>query len=249
MSRRSSISSDSSSEKGVKGESHNQLMSGSSLQGTREIPIKNIDDLQVPDDKFGHTILLCGSTRSGKTTMLNYLYQQHHKGKAITTLMSNSLNSDAYDYIKQFAILSDLYHPELLKDMYRINHQTENHYRFTVILDDLTNIRNDKEYRRLLTIYRNSRISGIVSAQGISMFDKTCRGNINFVCLGRLNSDAEVEKVIKEYLISYFPKSMKFAEKIAYYRHLTSDHWWIIIDQVNGDVFRTKLRPEQMLND
>ena len=101
---------------------------------------------------------------------------------------------------------------------------------------------------RLLTIYRNSRISCIVSAQGISMFNKTARGNINFVFLGRLNSDAEVEKVIKEYLLSYFPKSMNMAEKISLYRELTDAHWFFVIDQVNGDFFRTKLREEQMLN-
>lgn len=213
------------------------------------IPIKNMDDMQVPEnDKFGFSILLCGSTRSGKTTMLNYLYNKHFR-KHITTLMSNSLNSDAYDFVKQYAVLSDIYHPELLKDMYQINHATQNEYKFCVILDDLTHIKNDKEYMRLLTIYRNSRLSCIVSAQGITMFNKTCRGNINFVILGRLNSDAEVEKVVKEYLLSYFPRDMNIAEKIGYYRQLTDNHWFIVIDQINGDVFRSKIRPEQMLNE
>lgn len=212
------------------------------------IPIKNMDDMQVPEnDKFGFSILLCGSTRSGKTTMLNYLYNTHFR-KHITTVMSNSLNSDAYDFVKQYAVLSDIYHPELLKEMYQINHATSNEYKFCVILDDLTHIKNDKEYMRLLTIYRNSRLSCIVSAQGITMFNKTCRGNINFVILGRLNSDAEVEKVVKEYLLSYFPRDMNIAEKIAYYRQLTDNHWFIVIDQINGDVFRSKLRPEQLLN-
>lgn len=218
------------------------------IRATGQIPIKNILDLQFPDDKFGCSMMLCGSTRSGKTTILNHLYNTYFR-KYITTLMSNSLNSDAYDYVKQYAVLSDLYHPEMLKEMYNINHSTENNYKFCIILDDLSHIKNDKEYMRLLTIYRNSRISCIVSAQGISMFNKTCRGNINFVFLGRLNSDAEVEKVVKEYLLSYFPRDMNIQEKIQHYRDLTNDHWWIIIDQVNGDVFRTKLRPEQMLND
>lgn len=179
--------------------------------------------------------------------MLNFLYDRHFK-KHITTVMSNSLQSDAYDYIKKYCILSDLYHPEMLKDMYTINHSTNNHYQFCIVLDDLTNIKNDKEYLRLLTIYRNSRISCIVSAQGISMFNKTARGNINYVFLGRLNSDAEVEKVIKEYLVSYYPKNLNMAEKITKYRQETDGHWFYVIDQVGGDVFRTKLRSEQMLN-
>lgn len=216
--------------------------------GGRIVEIRNIDTLQFPDNKFGFSVLLCASTRAGKTSMLNFLYNKCFR-KHITTVMSNSLNSDAYDYVKRYCILSDLYHPELLKEMYKINHATENHYQFCLILDDLTNVKNDKEYLRLLTIYRNSRISCIVSAQGISMFNKTARGNINFVFLGRLNSDAEVEKVVKEYLLSYYPKSMNIAEKITKYRRETEDHWFYVIDQVNGDIFRTKLRPEQMLND
>lgn len=212
------------------------------------IPIKNIDELQVPDNKFGFSILLCASTRAGKTSLMNYLYSSHFK-KHITTVMSNSLQSDAYDFCKKYAILSDLYHPELLNEMYQINHATNNHYEFCIILDDLTHVKNDKEYLRLLTIYRNSRISCIVSSQGITMFNKTARGNINFVFLGRLNSDAEVEKVIKEYLLSYFPKDLNMAEKISLYRQLTDSHWFICIDQVGGDVFRTKLRTDQMLNE
>jgi GTPase SAR1 family protein len=217
-------------------------------QSEAPIPVLNIEDLIVPDGKFGFSILLCGSTRSGKTTMMNYLYNKYFR-KHTTTIMSNSLNSDAYDYIKNYAVKSDLYHPEMLKEMYQINHKTDNHYEFCIILDDLTNIKNDKEYMRLLTIYRNSRISCIVSAQGISMFNKTCRGNINVVVLGRLNSDAEVEKVVKEYCISYFPKSMNISEKIAYYRRLTDNHFFLVIQQVDGQFFRTKLLPEQMLND
>ena len=211
------------------------------------IPLKNIEDLIVPDGKFGKSFLLCGSTRSGKTTMLNFLYEKHFK-KHITTVMSNSLNSDAYDHIKKHCILSDLYHPEMLKEMYTINHETGNHYEFCCILDDLTHVKNDKEYMRLLTIYRNSRISCITSAQGISMFNKTSRGNINFVILGRLNSDAEVEKVVKEYCISYFPKTMNLAEKITYYRALTDNHFFLVINQVDCQFFRTKLLPEQLYN-
>ena len=162
--------------------------------------------------------------------------------------MSNSLNSDAYDHVKKYCILTDLYHGELLKDMYRINHATSNHYEFAIILDDLSNVKNDKEYQRLLTIYRNSRISCIVSAQGISMFNKTCRGNINFVILGRLNSDAEVEKVIKEYCISYFPREMNLCDKIKYYRALTDHHFFLVINQVDCQFFRTKLCPNQLYN-
>lgn len=210
------------------------------------IPFRNANSLEIPPDKFGCTFLLCGSTRSGKTTMLNYLYSRFFK-QYISVLMSNSLNSDAYKLLKKTCVLSDLYHPEILKSLYKINHSTENFYKFMLILDDLTHIKNDKEYLRLLTIYRNSRMSGIISSQGISMFNKTARGNINYICLGRLNSDSEIEKIVLEYLRSYLPTHANISEKITLYRHLTQDHHFIIIDQVNGDIWRTKLNDSQVL--
>ena len=212
----------------------------------KPIPLQNIDTLQVPDGKFGMSFLLLGSTRSGKSTLVNYLFERYFK-KHISILMSNSLQSDAYKPLIKKCVVSDLYHPEVLKDLYHINHSTNNHYPFLVILDDLTHVRNDKQYQRLLTIYRNSRISGVVSAQSLTMFDRTARSNINFVLLGRLNADTAIEGVIKEYLISYFPRDVNMAEKIALYRQMTENHFWFVIDNINGVIFRTKLVGDQVM--
>ena len=160
--------------------------------------------------------------------------------------MSNSLNSDAYKLLKKLGVNSDFFHPEILKEQYKINHATKNHYKFMNILDDIPDKRNNNELKRMLTIYRNSRISTAISVQGITMLDKTCRGNINYVFLGRMNSDAEIEKVVKEYLVSWFPKNLKFDEKIELYRKLTDDHHWICLNQIDGIIFRTKLRPSEV---
>ena len=210
------------------------------------IPIQNIDTIDFPDNKFGCSFLLLGSTRSGKSTLINYLYDRYFK-KNITVLMSNSLQSDAYKFVKKHTVCSDHYHSDVVKSMYNINHTLNNHYQFAIILDDVSHIRYDKQYQRLLTIYRNSRISCIVSAQSLMMQDKTCRSNINFVMLGRLNSDSAIETIIKEYLISKFPRNINMTEKVFLYRQLTENHWWILIDNISGVCFRTKLTPQQIL--
>lgn len=210
------------------------------------IPFRNMDTWMPPSDEFGCSMIFVGSTRSGKTTMLNFVFSRHFKNYIIT-LMSNSLNSDAYKYLKKGNICSDFFHPEILKDQYRINHDTKNHYKFMNILDDIPDKRSNQELKRMLTIYRNSRISCAMSVQGISMMDKTCRGNINYVFLGRMNSDAEIEKVVKEYLISWFPKNIRLTEKIELYRKLTDDHHWIVLNQIDGEIFRTKLRVSEVL--
>jgi hypothetical protein len=213
---------------------------------SREIPFRNIQTLEIPPDKFGCSIVMYGSTRSGKTTILNYLYEKLFK-QYISVLMSNSLQSDAYKLLKKSCITSDMFHDEMLKDMYKINHETNNHYKFLVVLDDITDHRFSKEIVKLFTIYRNSRISTICCVQATTMMNKTARANINFVFLGRLNNDLEIEMVIKSYLTSFFPTSMKMAEKIQHYRQLTDDHHWIVIDQVGNDIFRTKLTASQIL--
>lgn len=210
------------------------------------IPLQNVDTIQIPDPKFGCSIILLGSTRSGKSTLINYLYDKYFK-KHIGVLMSNSLQSDAYKPLKKHMVLSDHYHPEVLKEMYQINHATDNHYQFFLCIDDCSHIRHDKQYQRLLTIYRNSRISAIVAAQSLVMMDKTARSNINFVFLGRLNSTTAIEGIIKEYLISYFPRNIRMCDKIAMYQQLTEDHYWFVLDQINGIIFRTKLTPQQVM--
>jgi glutaredoxin-related protein len=210
------------------------------------IPVLNIASIELPNPKFGVSFILCGSTRSGKTTILNWLYKTHFK-KHVSVLMSNSLNSDAYDMLKKTCVTSDFYHPEVLKEAYKINHATKNHYEFFMIIDDVPDKREDPEMKRLMTIYRNSRISSIVCAQTATMVNKMARSNINFVFLGRMNSSSEIERNIKDYLQGHLPTNMKMTEKIRLYKEWTSNYQWIVLDNINGHMFLTKLQPSQLI--
>jgi len=220
-------------------------------QGTRQnvagivLPVLNIGSIELPDPKFGVSFVLCGSTRSGKTTILNYLYKTFFQ-RHISVLMSNSLNSDAYDTLKKSCVQSDVYHPEILKEMYKINHATKNHYEFFAIIDDVPDKREDPEMKRLMCIYRNSRISSIICAQTATMINKMARSNINWVFLGRMNSSSEIERNIKDYLQGSLPTTMKMTEKIAWYKEATSNYQWIVLDNINGLMFLTKLLPNQI---
>jgi glutaredoxin-related protein len=210
------------------------------------IPVLNIASIELPNPKFGVSFILCGSTRSGKTTILNWLYKTHFKHH-VSVLMSNSLNSDAYDMLKKTCVTSDFYHPEVLKEAYKINHATKNHYEFFMIIDDVPDKREDPEMKRLMTIYRNSRISSIVCAQTATMVNKMARSNINFVFLGRMNSSSEIERNIKDYLQGHLPTNMKMTEKIRLYKEWTSNYQWIVLDNINGHMFLTRLQPSQLI--
>jgi hypothetical protein len=72
------------------------------------------------------------------------------------------------------------------------------------------------------------------------------RSNINWVFLGRMNSSSEIERNIKDYLQGHLPTSMKMTEKIALYKQWTSNYQWIVLDNINGHMFLTKLQPSQI---
>lgn len=214
--------------------------------GSFSIPVMNIGHLDIPDDKFGCSMIMIGATRSGKTTLLNYIHKKFFSSY-ISILMSNSLQSDAYKYLKKNCITSDHYHSELLKDQYKINHETNNHYKFLNICDDITDVRNDKELTRLQTIYRNSRMSSIVCAQTATMINTIARSNINFVLIGRCNSAMQYERAVKDFLNPYLPSHLKLVEKITLVKDLTQDHKWILINNLEGKIYLTKLTEAQLI--
>lgn len=206
---------------------------------------RNIETLKLPGRESGISFLLCASTRSGKSTLLNYLYENIFK-QYITILHTASSQSEIYKPFRHTAVASQ-YMPELLEESYKINKRTNNEYEFLHILDDIVDKKNDPELRKLLTIYRNSRISGIITGQSLTIFNNIARGNINYVCLGYLNNDSNVEAVIKAYLISYFPSSMRMGDRIKAYREMTKGHHFIVIDSIHGEVFRTCLSRSQIV--
>ena len=201
--------------------------------------------MPIPDRRFdfelpkngGVSVCFLGSTRSGKTTFLKHMLDKYFP-KHFKILMSNSIHNPIYKDIKD-NVRSPLYIPKLVKDGYDINKNTKNHYDFLYILDDVVSAKFDKELLKLLAIYRNSNLSCIISIQSPVLLNSATRGNLNYVFLGRMNSEEQIEKTIKMYLSSYLDGKM--TDKIRKYKEMTEDHHWIVIDNLTGDVYRTKL--------
>lgn len=197
--------------------------------------------LTPPVESGGCSILMLGSGRSGKTTALKYIldkYFQKHCG----VIFSQSAKAQAYAHMKYPLLpLSSVFIPELMNDAYHINKETKNHYPFMFVLDDCPLVKNDKELLKLLTIYRNSGISGVVCVQSPTLLNPTCRSNFTFTMLFKQNSTEQIEQTIKGWLRGYFPKSMTYEDKIAWYQTATSDHHFILIDNWNGTIQRCKI--------
>ena len=198
-------------------------------------------ELELPSNG-GASIIMIGSGRSGKTTALGYLLDEYFS-KHIGVLMTHSPQADIYK--KMDIIQCPQYSPKIVKNMAIINKGTKNHYPFLIVLDDVTTgIKFDKELQKALTIYRNSNISVIQNIQAITLLNTAGRTNATFVFLFKLNTDEQIEKAVKWYLSSYFPKGTKMADKIRYYREMTEDHYFFVIDSINNTVTRTKIMLE-----
>ena len=187
----------------------------------------------------GVSVCFLGSTRSGKTTFLKCLVDRHFK-KHFKILMSNSIHNPIYKDMKDL-VKSPIYASKLVKDGYDINKETRNHYDFLYILDDVVTAKFDKELLKLLAIYRNSDLSCIISIQSPVLLNSATRGNLNYVLLGRMNSEEQIEKTIKMYLSSYLDGKM--TDKIRKYKEMTEGHHWIVVNNLTGEVYRTKIKP------
>jgi hypothetical protein len=194
--------------------------------------------LVMPDDTF--SLMAIGSTRSGKSTAVKYI-MENYAGDHISICFTPSVHAGVYKDFPKKTMFSPMYFPEVVKDMYTINSKTKNHYPFMCVLDDVVDKKNDKELMKLLTIYRNSRISCLMCSQSKAIMNATARTNLNFVCCFKMNNDEEIEKVIKGFLISRFPAEMKMPDKIRLYREATNDHRFFFIDNFTGEVCLTKI--------
>ena len=200
-------------------------------------------ELDIPESG-GASICLLGSTRAGKSFALAHIFNKYFR-KHISVLMTNSPQAPIYKELKG-AIQCDQWISRIPKDMASINKGTNNKYEFCCIIDDIvTGVKFDKQMVKMLCVYRNSNVSAIITAQAANLLNSAGRTNINFILCMKLNSDEMIEKVVKYYLSSFFPAKTPISAKINYYRKMTENHWMFVVDNLNGQVFRTRITPEK----
>jgi hypothetical protein len=73
------------------------------------------------------------------------------------------------------------------------------------------------------------------------MLNPTCRSNINFVLLFKLNNSEAIEKTIKGFLRGYFPQGLTYDQKVELYQQLTADHHFLYINNLTGEIMRCKI--------
>jgi len=189
-----------------------------------------------------YTALIYGSTRSGKSTVIDYLLKNWFGGR-VNVLFTESPNAVAYkeDGFKKSSIICPSWEPAIINTMAKINKHTENHYLFNAILDDCSP-RECKTFKKLMTYMRNQGISTIIGIQSLSQIGPIARSSVHFVALGKMNNSAEIEKCIKSYLQGFFPSTMKMVDKIQMYEKLTANHHWIMVNNLTDEAYIFKIK-------
>lgn len=188
---------------------------------------------------------IIGSSKSGKTTFLKHLVKKYFDDD-IKILHTQSPQADIYNDIKKECVFCPAFIPDIIKETYKINKDTKNHYNFLHIVDDVVGAKSHPQMSKLLCLYRNSAMSAIVCGQDMMMLNANGRANVNYVCLFYTNTDNRIEDNIKAFLRSYFPRSLTMDEKIDLYKRLTAEHCFLFIDNLNSTICRCRLKPSQI---
>lgn len=202
-------------------------------------------DLTLPANG-GISISLIGASRSGKTTLLKYIYKTYFQ-KYITTMFSMNRQADIYKDLDERVMISDRFHSELLREAHEINSICDNKYPFLFISDDYVDpkIKNDPEITRAMTIYRNANVSTIFSFQGRTLMSAVGRNNSNYIVVLKQQTPLEWENVIKEFLSMWLPTGMTMREMIEFCKQATMDHQFFFIDNIEGKCYLSKLTRAQ----
>ena len=202
-------------------------------------------DFEMPTNGQISCILI-GASRSGKSTLLKYIYKKHFT-KHIAMMFSMNRHADIYKDLSDKILCCDHFHSELFREAHELNSLCNNKFPFLMISDDYVDlkIKNDPEITRALTIYRNAGISSIFSFQGRSLMSAVGRNNANFICVLKQQTPMEWENVIKEFLSMWLPSGMSMREMVKFCQEATVDHQFFFIDNIEGKCFLSKLSKAQ----
>jgi len=207
--------------------------------GSIGVPIRRLDTIKPPENgcfSFG----LVGSTRSGKSVAMLYIWDKWFRDSHIAIMSTGSTQADIYKPLQKSAVIAPTFYSDVFKESMLLNKGTKNKYKFLHILDDCLDMKNSKALAKLLCIGRNNGMSTIISGQELTILNAVGRTNLNYMLLFRLNSQTAVERVVRNYLTHIIP-GKNIEEKCKIYTGLTQDHYCFVCDFLQNEVFITKI--------
>jgi len=197
-------------------------------------------DLKLDPDT-GNTMVIYGSSKRGKTTLMMHLYAKYYlpeSKKYITTLFSGNPQLRIYRGDKRMIIGYgfNARSSKYIQLQQYINVKTKNRYKFLNLFDDIVDQKHAPILNKLILTYRNAQISSIMCLQYVYLLSKANRSSVNHTFIFGSNT-AEDEKniidaLLKPYLLQMGLRSL--ADQLAFYRASTRDHGFIYLDNIRN---------------
>lgn len=205
-------------------------------------------NLSLPNlDETGHTLVLFGASKSGKTTLLlNILkFPEIDDADNIVILISPNVHAQIYKNLDKKIIKMSVWNDAIVRALHRIQKKTKNKYRFTIVIDDCITEKNSKKIMELFLTLRNSKVSTIMLLQSTTLLNRNSRFNVNNLCFLKNNNDEANEQNQKFFLGSYKPfKDLKRMEdKIRLYREITNNYGMVYLNALDGELTFHKMPP------
>lgn len=120
------------------------------------------------DSENGTNGIILGGSETGKSTLLMTILKNindlYPKRFDIIILMTESSGADPYKKLPDNVIVFNMFLPELIKLLVKINKETDKRYGVLIILDDIRRVKS-KVLDSLFCIYRNQNVSAISLVQ------------------------------------------------------------------------------------
>ena len=194
--------------------------------------------MQNVDSNNGVTVGMVGSSGAGKSTLIREIFLEDVFGLRkdkdyIITIFTESPDSDAFRNLpKDVKVDGYGLDEDQINWAYRMNLLHGKQYNFMYILDDVLQLRYQKQLERMFLIMRNTNVTSVVSIQYPNLIPRPIRTSVYYIFCMRFNSHEGVEMAVEYFLSSYIPGSSK-KEKCEIYATWAEHHRFYLIDNLN----------------
>lgn len=201
------------------------------------VPI--LDKLHL-DPNTGSTVVIYGSSKRGKSTLMMYLYDRLIDTKDyVSTLFAG--NPHLKMYKDKRLLIGYGFGPQQTKYIMLqqyVNSRVGNKYRFLNMFDDIIDQKYNGVIQKMVLTYRNSNISMIMCLQDLKMLSRQARANVNHTIFFGNNRVEEDQIVIQEYLKSALDRMgiSGLKQQLTWFQMATKNHGFVYLNNVTGDI-------------
>jgi hypothetical protein len=224
--------------------SQEKLSKDNEIRETITVPqiFASPDFLKFQKNNSGSTFLLCGSSKSGKSTLalqMAMVWKQKYP-KTIIILVNDTWRSSGGiyrplvdEYPDDVKVVNSDKITQTIQLVKKMQSESDGKHPVLFIIDDVIGSFWSGSIKQLINTLRNLNISTLMCLQQPTMFNPQNRGSINYVIGGRLNNQEQRKKFYDLFLAGLVWNKNTAMEN---YSQATENYGKIFIDAINDDV-------------